>query len=30
MFFDTNQRSDFRSHGYIERTKPIIPVCCTM
>ena len=25
MFFDTNQRSDFRSHGYIERTKPIIP-----
>lgn len=25
MFFDTNQRSDFKSHGQIERTKPIIP-----
>lgn len=26
MMLDTNQRSDFRSHGHIERTKPIIPV----
>lgn len=25
MMLDTNQRSDFRSHGHIERTKPIIP-----